>query len=421
VFAGFLGDDTFVGHSTNVDKLIYQKDESFAGDYLDTTGQTLVLDGITVNFSADIIAGDGATGTIVDSFGDTDTVSHVDIVRGTNFIDTFNGGVDGETFIGNKGDDILNGGGGHDVASYESDQDHSDGQSGINANFSTDVTANGISIGTVIDGYGNTDQLNGIEQIDGTDFVDVFVGGADAVRFYGNRGNDVIRGGSGSDILAGGKDNDTIYGDPLSGLPNAAIDRALFSGQRSNYTVSLMIDGGFLVVDKRADGSGSDKIYGIEQFDFAGQVFNFTDVLNFKADPIVRVGTKKADNLTGDSGDDTLTGLAGHDKIFGLDGDDTLILGDGNDQGEGGGSDDEIFGGKGNDIANGGNGDDLLDLGAGNDTGNGGDNEDHIIAGKGNDIANGGSGDDLLDLGDGNDTGNGGDGSIKSLVEKATT
>ncbi len=72
--------------------------------------------------------------------------------------DTLIGGTADDSLIGGSGNDILAGGAGDDWASYFDDGNDGAGPitQGINANLAT---------GTVLDGWGNTDTLTGIENI----------------------------------------------------------------------------------------------------------------------------------------------------------------------------------------------------------------------------------------------------------------
>ena len=216
--AGFVGNDVLVGTANGRDIIYYSKDEWFAHQSDLNRGTNLVatLHGITVNFSADINGADGADGTISDSFGGTDSVSGIDRVEGTAFSDIFNGGAANEIFLGWKGADVINGGGGFDTAGYWTDVYGNGytvgGSAGINANLTGDTTADGVSHGTVVDGFGTIDTLTNIEEIDGTQFSDLMVAGADGMTFYGDYGSDTLTGGAGVDTLDGGAGNDTLRG-----------------------------------------------------------------------------------------------------------------------------------------------------------------------------------------------------------------
>jgi Ca2+-binding RTX toxin-like protein len=125
--------------------------------------------------------------------------------------------------------------------------------------------------------------------------------------FYGNDGDDIIRGYGGNDIAYGGNGHDGIYG-----------------------------------------GEGHDALYGD-----AGH-----DLLN---------GDAGDDYLDGGDGNDTIYG--GWDGVFGLaPGADTLVGGNGYDYLYGEGGNDSLYGDGGSDYLNGGTGRDYLTGGSGSDT-----------------------------------------------------
>ncbi len=94
--------------------------------------------------------------------------------------------------------------------------------------------------------------------------------------------------------------------------------------------------------------------------------------------PMVVVGTKKDDVLSGGDGDDFIKGNAGQDSL------------------EGGKGDDHMRGGKNDDVLNGGQGDDSLKGDKDNDVLDGGEGNDLLRGGKGDDTLIGGGGDDLI-------------------------
>ncbi|HEY6758950.1 MAG TPA: hypothetical protein VI318_05645 [Baekduia sp.] len=73
-----------------------------------------------------------------------------------------------------------------------------------------------------------------------------------------------------------------------------------------------------------------------------------------------KVGTKKADKLTGTALNDVLRGLGGNDVLRGLAGDDKLDGGAGRDRLEGGAGKDTLIGGSGRDVLDGGSGNDTI-------------------------------------------------------------
>jgi Ca2+-binding RTX toxin-like protein len=391
-FSGFAGNDTFVGTSGR-DRIDYRRDEKNAVDANAQRGLSLVAHGITVNFAGDTVAGNGASGTVSDSFSNIDTVSGVDIVRGTFFVDSFNGGIDGEEFRGLKGADIINGGGGFDVAAYYNDLDgnglQAGGLAGITANFAGDTLANGISVGSVVDGFGTIDQLTNIEAIEGTEFADTMTGGADRVEFRGNGGTDTLNGGSANDELQGGNGTDTIHGnadnDNIRGDEGGNVDQGndqlfgeagddTFKGGAGNDLINGGADRDRVEYDLETTFTGDDAVHGVivnmtvaalVNVSVAG-IANTTvaagtavDTRNY-VDTLVAIediqGTGYADIIFADVGNNTLEGNGGTDSLSGGSGTDTLLGGDGNDT---------FFyagGNTGLDQVNGGNDTDTLDF-----------------------------------------------------------
>jgi len=101
----------------------------------------------------------------------------------------------------------------------------------------------------------------------------------------------------------------------------------------------------------------------------------------------IKVGTNKANTLTGGGGRDLMLGLGGNDKLNGKAGDDVLCGGDGVDQLLGMAGNDYLDGGPGNDVLNGGTGDyDQLFGRDGNDALLDGDGVSSAQSGAGNDL-----------------------------------
>lgn len=122
--------------------------------------------------------------------------------------------------------------------------------------------------------------------------------------------------------------------------------------------------------------------------------------------PVLRVGSSRAETLSGGNGDDRLYGWNGNDRLnagsgddlaFGSDGTDWLYGGDGRDWLLGGDDADHLLGESGNDRLYGGNGSDQLSGGVGNDTLIGEDGADRFV------FRNGGDADRIadFDLGEG--------------------
>ena len=193
--------------------------------------------------------------------------------------------------------------------------------------------------------------------------------------------------------------------------------------QNITITVTDLVEAGTtLVATRRADvltgGTGNDSADGAEGNDsLAGGDGNDSLVGGAGNDSLD--GGRGADSLDGGVGNDNLTGGVGNDSLVGGTGNDMLNGGTGNDSADGGDGNDQLLGGAGADALAGGNGNDSLagGIGAdslagdvGNDSLDGGDDNDQLLGGAGNDLLTGGNGNDLLGGGIGNDNLVGGDG-----------
>ncbi|MEQ1731269.1 MAG: VCBS domain-containing protein, partial [Vicinamibacterales bacterium] len=192
-------------------------------------------EGIVVNLSGDDIEVNGVevlSGTAVDQFGDTDTVSGFEIVVGSGSDDTIYGSDAGMTIVGGSGFDSIVGGDGNDVLRGDSGNDVLIGGDGIDTvdyfhesvSNSPDWPVSGpdaqrggvtvnlsdVAIGagldavaahTAIDSFGGVDTLSGIENVEGTEFNDTFVGSAGDNVFVSHGGNDTVVGGDGTDTV----------------------------------------------------------------------------------------------------------------------------------------------------------------------------------------------------------------------------
>ena len=323
-----------------------------------------------------------------------------DLLRGLGGDDTLNGGagddrLDGgagnDSLEGGAGADELNGGEGNDTASYANDR------IGVIANLET---------GTGTSGQAEGDTFISIENLSGSDHVDVLTGDDAANELRGRAGVDRLNGGAGADVLDGGEGNDRLTGgagaDRLDG--GSGVDTAVYSGSPTAVTVNLAT----------GEGSGGeaegDRLISIEELQ----------------------GSDHNDRLTGDGGPNRLFGGAGDDRLDGGAGDDILF---------GHGGDDVFIGSAGSDIFNGGDGFDtvsysnssegvevalgrpgLLGVGIGRAGDADGDNlrnienlegSNHNDRLTGNQLANllvGNAGTDTLDGGAGDDTLTGGEG-----------
>lgn len=318
-----------------------------------------------------------------------------------------------ESFIGEAGDDAINGGLGVDRVSYSTSTD-------VNGVFVN------LQIGTASDGFGGTDTLVSIEDIKGSNFGDVLVGSTGNNVFEGLRGDDDIRGGEGIDTVLYKDSSERVVVDLRAGNADKGADGSDDLQSIENVTATAFND---IVVGSTESNvltglGGNDRLIGLSE----------NDILN---------GNSGNDVLFGNSGDDVLVGGAGKDRLIGGFGVDAMTGGDGNDTyfvdssddtilelaGEGvdtviiapgtnvtlfanveiyildfgpgqngtlagGATAETLIGGSGDDILVGNGGDDILLGGAG---------ADRLFGRAGEDLLKGGTGQDLLDGGDGND------------------
>ncbi len=247
-----------------------------AGDDVITgNGQTRIsyaaaTDAIIADLATNGVSGDASVGT--------DTVSGIGTVVGTAFNDALLGsnatpaqGFEG--FEGLAGNDLIDGRGGVDRAIY----------AGSDAAVVVD-----LSLGQATeDGFGGTDVLFAVEEVEGSDFDDQLTGDSNANRLIGGAGDDTLIGGAGADALDGGDGTDTA---DYSAAPGAVV---------ANLAAGTVEDGtgatdSIANVENIIGGTGDDELTG-------------------DAEANVLTGGAGADILSGGAGADTLNGGAGMD------------------------------------------------------------------------------------------------------------
>ncbi len=228
---GFGGNDILDGgaHPDFGDIPLFVAD---AVSYLDT-GATSVRVDLSLGRAEDGLGGIDTLIGIEDAIG----TSGNDILIGDNGRNGFRG-FGGNDFIDGMGNDPLR----HDFVSYFLDP----------AGVAVDLQA-----GTARDGFGGTDTLRGIENVNGSVFSDTL---------HGDAGRNMLQGLGGNDVISGGD----------------AIDTAIYQGARSNYVVNLLpgiqVVGAPLtrsVIDTTVDRDGSDTVSGMERLLFSDGVLAF--------------------------------------------------------------------------------------------------------------------------------------------------
>ena len=134
VLEGASGADTLIGGSGDDTLIGGSGDDVFVVD-----GGEDVIDGgagrDALDFSASVagVQVDLSTGTLVDGEGFEDQFSSIEIVTGSDAVDTLVGSDGDDTLIGGGGDDTLIGGGGDDVFVVDGGEDVIDGGAGRDA------------------------------------------------------------------------------------------------------------------------------------------------------------------------------------------------------------------------------------------------------------------------------------------------
>ncbi|AUW42688.1 Ig-like domain-containing protein [Rhizobium leguminosarum] len=379
-FHGLGGNDTIVGGGDN-SWLYYDQDARFGGNA-----------GVTVNLS-DTTQGTQSAHTATDGFGDTDTLTHVERVRGTASADVIHGDQSRNMFELGAGDDFADGGDGDDAVNYAYDDDGT-AIHGVFVNL-TDATATSAlgtaAAHTAIGLYGDIDTLLSIEEVQGSSFDDVLIAEPASGKYqglWGFAGNDTLAGGGentwayySEDALFGGTAGVTVnlsgavhgtqaahtatdaFGDTdsLSSIANVratAVNDIIYGDDNDNQ---FELGAGDDVVD---GGGGSDTVnYRLDDdgtaahgalVNLSGQTFTT---------PMGTVGPRSAIDLYGDIDTfvsiENVTGSGLSDYIIGNGEANSLIGGDG---------DDTLLGGGGDDLLQGGNGKDTMDGGSGSDT-----------------------------------------------------
>ncbi len=338
--SGGDGDDVITGRDGN--------DTLAGGAGTDTLSYDYADSGLTVDLQ---------TTTVTAAAGDTDSISGLENVIGSNFNDNL---------LGTVGVNVLQGGGGNDTLSGRGGGDVLDGGSGNNwVSYAVAVGSVILDLSTATDGQGYRtvstagdadDRIKNIESVIGSSFADTITGdsanntvlgggGADIIATAG--GDDVVRGEAGNDTMDGGTGTNTLtYA--YTNTPIVA-DMSVVDGS-GYYTLNLGAESdlakNFAIL--RA-GGGADTITGD----------NNANVI---------YGGTGADTLTGGAGNDTLYGEAGVNVLSGGANDDTLIGGDSGNTLSGNDGNDVITGGTGTDTVDGGLGVDAMTGGGGTDT-----------------------------------------------------
>ena len=371
-------------------------------------------DGVVASYSDDIsgiVALLNLGNTVIDGFGNTDTLVNINAVGGSDFDDliVLSSASDGWA-RGRAGDDTMTGGAGFDRLDYGL------AAAGVMVNLLT---------GTAQDGDGGTDSVSDFEGLVGSAFADTLIGDDDGGLFFGDAGADTIVGGLGEDGIT--------YHSPWSGLASS-IHNGVFvnlgttkigvvfggTARDSNGTVDS-----FTSIEHAVGSFGADTLVGsLVANTLAGA--EGQDSINGGGDDDTLLGGLDADTLDGGVGDDSMAGGGGDDlylvdsvldTLFEVadEGADTvratldftlaanvemlILTGAATLAGTGGSTDNTLIGNNAANLLDGAGGNDSIDAGGGNDSLTGGTGGDTLDGNTGNDTMLGGVGDDLYFVG----------------------
>ncbi len=233
--------------------------------------------GITVNVAAGSVVGDTSVGT--------DSLDSIEIIDGTNFIDTYTGGavLNGSMVI-NGVDDLFQGRGGNDII-------NGDGNTTVIYDEATAGVVVDLAAGTAVgDASVGSDTLTNVANVIGSDFAD---------NLTGSGGNNIFQPLGGMDTIDGA----------------AGVDRLFFLTDDTTSGVVIDLAAGTIT----NDGFGN-----------TGSITSIESVTGtFNDDSIA--GGAGANLLEGESGNDTISGGASSDTLFGGNGIDLMDGGAGND------------------------------------------------------------------------------------------
>jgi Ca2+-binding RTX toxin-like protein len=232
---------------------------------------------ITTGTSTGTIRNDDVAGGNTPTAGD-------DVLTGTEAADVIDALAGNDTVDGGGGNDTLRGGEGNDVLIGGAGTDTLEGGLGDDVYYA-DVTGDIINeksnggIDTVFfSGAGKFTLKSNVENLEltgaaassgtGNSLANRILGNLGANILSGGDGNDELRGGDGDDKITGGNGDDLIFGD-------GGNDTAAYSETRDAVTVSRAGDGAIIV--KAA--SGTDTVYGVETFTFAGKAYTAADLV----------------------------------------------------------------------------------------------------------------------------------------------
>ncbi|MBB3017847.1 Ca2+-binding RTX toxin-like protein [Microvirga lupini] len=275
----------------------------------------------------------------------------------------------GNTLIGNKGDNYLNGAGGSDTVVFK----------GKRSDYTIERVATGFQ---VKDNVANRDGTDTVVNVEFFQFADRTVN---------------LEGLLNTPPSSLKLDANAVMENSNDGKPIGDFSVDDNSGDRHTFTL-VNSAGGRFSLDSNGKLSVADGVrldyeqetqHTIEVMatDSFGESITSSFVIYVQDAPAEQAtGSAGADVMKGGSGNDSFNGLGGNDRIEADLGNDTLMGGSENDTLDAGGGNDRVLGEMGNDSLIGGLGNDLLDGSLGNDRLVGGLGKDTMTGGTGRDV-----------------------------------
>jgi serralysin len=277
---------------------------------------------------------------------------------GSGFDDVLGGTAGNNTLDGRAGNDILSYTGGLDVLNGNTGTDMAD-FSGMTSAVFVDLAGGGReakSNGTTNASTGSLADiadLAAIENLTGTDFIDVLRGDGNPNVINGGGGNDILGGRGGDDTVNGGAGDDTYE------FVESGLDRFFDQSGTDKIVISDInrVTGAARVGDDLIVKFSASSFRIVDHF--AGHpIENLLDATHGVVLATSTVGGNASGIIAGTDRNDLLDGRGGDDLLYGNEGNDDLLGGSGNDL---------IDGGAGNDVLNGESGDDTMIGGLGRD------------------------------------------------------
>jgi VCBS repeat-containing protein len=219
-----------------------------------------------------------ATSTEIEPWRGTETDDKVKFGERDDYIDSKGGN---DTIDSGDGADHVDSGAGNDTVDAGGGADTVDGGAGQDT-ISFGTATGGLTVSLLSGTSSDGDILVGFERLSGSIFDDTLTGDNAGNYIYGLAGNDslyglggadTLRGHDGNDILSGGAGDDIIVG-------GAGNDTAVYSGQRSDYSITRLDSGALIVKDLRSGSDGKDTVSEVESLQFTDGTFATKSIVN---------------------------------------------------------------------------------------------------------------------------------------------